>query len=460
MGIKQQVKEAVELVERGLDKNIRICVTGLSGSGKTAFITSLVNQLLHQRQSNKLPFWLAHAEKRILAVQVIPYQDLHIPEFKYQEALASIEAHEWPSSTRSISQIRLSVKYQIKNKWLKKVQKNSHLNIDIIDYPGEWLLDLPLLNLSYSNWCQQFNDWVSKEPQSSLAQEWLQKYDEFSQAQLDETAIKDLSAVFKKLLLRCKESEDGIHFIQPGRFVLPGDLEGAPVLDFFPIPNGYVLSTDSKPYKLLEQRYNYYREQVVKPFFKEYFSKVDRQLLLVDVLKVLNQGYDSYKELQQTLSKLVTSFNYGQTNWLKRMFQPKINKLIMAASKSDHVPPEQQNAMKSFLSNMLMDAENQVGYQGVDVNTLVFSSIEAAEPVMAEHKGKKIACVKGVELGIGKEIINYPGKIPLEPMSKAQWQQQEYNFIDFALPDIVTDKQFPHQRMDRLIELLIGDKFL
>jgi uncharacterized protein len=26
------------------------------------------------------------------------------------------------------------------------------LNLDIVDYPGEWLLDLPLLSLSFAEW--------------------------------------------------------------------------------------------------------------------------------------------------------------------------------------------------------------------------------------------------------------------------------------------------------------------
>ncbi|SQE31235.1 Predicted ATPase [Mannheimia haemolytica] len=34
-------------VQRGLDNHLRLAVTGLSRSGKTAFITSLVDQLLH-----------------------------------------------------------------------------------------------------------------------------------------------------------------------------------------------------------------------------------------------------------------------------------------------------------------------------------------------------------------------------------------------------------------------------
>ncbi len=457
MAIKKQLKQAVELLDRGLDKNIRVCVTGLSGSGKTAFITSLINQLLHQKKA-QLPFWLAHAEARILGVKQVTYSDLHIPEFPYKEAISALETHQWPQSTTNISQSRISIKYEVKNKWLKRVQPHSHLNIDIIDYPGEWLLDLPLLDLNFYTWSKQFCEWADKKPQSKLADEWYQSINSLLKATSSESDIKLLAKEFRQFLVRCKESSEGIHFIQPGRFVLPGDLDGAPVLDFFPVPRNLILSDELT--EKLEQRFNYYRDNIVRPFFKEYFSSVDRQLLLVDVLKVLNHGYDSYRELQQTLSKLITSFDYGQTNWLKRMFQPKINKLIIASSKSDQVPPEQHNAMKSFLSNMLIDAENQVGYQGIDVATVVFSAIQVTEPVLAEHENKKLACVKGVELENNKEVINYPGKIPSEPMSKKQWSEQRYNFIDYAIPDLATHKQLPHHRMDRVIELLIGDKFL
>ncbi len=461
--MKKHLKEAIALVERGLDKNVRVCVTGLSGSGKTAFITSIVNQLLHHKTSNKLPFWLAHAEERILAVKVIPYQDLHIPEFPYEESLKLIEEQlQWPDSTRNISQIRISIKYLIENKWIRKLQTSSYLNLDIVDYPGEWLLDLPMLNMNYEQWCRSYFDWLQHSPQASRAESWLENLNRLDIANVaNEIEIKNLSQQFRDFLIDCKKSNDGIHYIQPGRFVLPGDLDGAPVLDFFPvkISDAHTINSHSN-FSQLEQRFNYYRDQVVKPFFKEYFSKVDRQLLLVDCLKVLNQGYDSYKELQQTLGKIITSFNYGQSNWFKRMFQPKINKLIIAASKSDHVPPDQQNHLKKFLANMLLHAENQVGYQGVDVSNLVFSAISTTQAVAAEHNKQQLTCVKGIEASTGKEIVNYPGKIPIEPMSKQQWQQQQFNFVDFAIPDLAANQQLPHQRMDQLIEQLIGDKFL
>jgi predicted YcjX-like family ATPase len=44
-----------EVVNRALDRSVRLAVTGLSRSGKTVFITSLVHQLLLGLHGAKLP---------------------------------------------------------------------------------------------------------------------------------------------------------------------------------------------------------------------------------------------------------------------------------------------------------------------------------------------------------------------------------------------------------------------
>ncbi|SFU58780.1 hypothetical protein SAMN05421784_11331 [Xenorhabdus koppenhoeferi] len=43
--MKRLQNELTALVNRGMDRHLRLAATGLSRSGKTAFITSLINQL-------------------------------------------------------------------------------------------------------------------------------------------------------------------------------------------------------------------------------------------------------------------------------------------------------------------------------------------------------------------------------------------------------------------------------
>ncbi len=45
--IKRLQNELTSLVKPGMNRHLCLAVTGLSRSGKTAFITDFVNQLLH-----------------------------------------------------------------------------------------------------------------------------------------------------------------------------------------------------------------------------------------------------------------------------------------------------------------------------------------------------------------------------------------------------------------------------
>ena len=146
-------KELNELVNRGLDRTLCIAVTGLSRSGKTAFITSLINQLLHINRvdNSHLPLFDAARRHGIIAVKRIPQLDLSVPRFDYEGNLNALSQQppKWPQSTKGVSETRLAIRYQRSGGLLRHVKEKGTLYLDIFDYPGEWLLDLPLLDLDF-----------------------------------------------------------------------------------------------------------------------------------------------------------------------------------------------------------------------------------------------------------------------------------------------------------------------
>ena len=107
--------ELQTLVQRGLDNHLRLAVTGLSRSGKTAFITSLVDQLLHYQTAN-LPLFQAVKSGQIVSVKRIEQGDLTIPRFEYDKNRQCLEETpaRWCDSTRGISEIRLAIRYKRK----------------------------------------------------------------------------------------------------------------------------------------------------------------------------------------------------------------------------------------------------------------------------------------------------------------------------------------------------------
>ncbi len=198
-----------------------------------------------------------------------------------------------PVPTRDVSEIRLALKYKPNKTTKKLLSKTAVLNVDIIDYPGEWLLDLPLLDMDFASWSRTQFD-ALKGQRLELANPWLEALDSVDlNAEASEKQLEQVANAYSDYLHACKDS--GLHWVQPGRFVLPGELAGAPVLQFFPcrVDEGVKPSKGSN-LAMLEARYHEYQQKVVKAFYKHHFATFDRQIVLVDCLQPLNAGDEAF----------------------------------------------------------------------------------------------------------------------------------------------------------------------
>ncbi len=118
----------------------------------------------------------------------------------------------------------------------------------------------------------------------------------------------------------------------PGRFLMPGDLEGSPALTFAPLPPDAAVGEGSLK-AAFARRYESYKSLVVKPFFRDHFSRLDRQIVLVDVLSALNAGADAVNELEGALGDALAAFRVGQGGFLSSLFSPRIGKLLVRRHK-------------------------------------------------------------------------------------------------------------------------------
>ncbi len=142
----------------------RLGVTGLSRAGKTVFITALVHGLM---RGGRFPVFEAYSEGRIAGARLAPQPDDAVPRFDYEEHFrALVEERRWPKSTRRISELRIVIDYQSRNGAMRS------LTLDIVDYPGEWLLDLPLMNLTYEQWSVDSVARSRAAPRAGLATPW------------------------------------------------------------------------------------------------------------------------------------------------------------------------------------------------------------------------------------------------------------------------------------------------
>lgn len=463
----QSVKHKVSLTGARLaDQHVSLAVTGLSRSGKTAFITSLVNQLLEANSNAELAFFSVLQQGRFYGARRESQPDLSVSRFTYEEGMANLNATpaKWPEPTNGVSQIRLRLKYRHQSSLRRLLSEDGQMILDITDYPGEWLLDLPLLEMDYIHWCQKFWDDMKDSNRAALAADFLSELAQLKPDESgDEVLLQNLAASFTAYLHRAKEA--GYQLIQPGRFVLPGELAGAPVLQFFPVAKDELLNNridwqnapQGSNAKLLVERFEHYKNQVIKPFYREHFKGFDRQVILVDCLTALNKGQHSFNDLQKAINWLLGSFHYGKSSLLKRLFSPKIDKLVFAASKADHITPDQQDNLVKLLESMLHQARQQIQFEGVVTESTAIAAICASKAGTSLYHGEQLNVLRGNDQQ-GAVVTLFPGEVPERCPEPTFWQKQGFDFPQFSPParDIVS--ALPHIRMDQLLEFLLADK--
>ena len=456
-------RELSNLIERGRDRQLRLAVTGLSQAGKTAFLTSLVNQLRHAGVEAQLDMLPAAREGRLLGAQRLNQPDLGVPRFPYDPGMAALRdtPPRWPAPTRGISELRLQLRYRpAQQGWLSP--DIAHLTLDLFDYPGEWLLDLPLLQHDFYSWSQA-QPLHTGDQRRALFSEWLAEVETLDPAaEADEAQLASLADAYAQGLRRAKQA--GFSNLQPGRFLLPGELDGAPVLQFFPLPRLTMTreELDALPptslYATLAARFRYYQQQVVRPFYHDHFRRFDRQIVLVDVLGALNAGPERFEDLSQALGQLMQSFDYGKRSLLTRLFAPRIDRLAIAATKADHVTPDQHGHVVQLLEALLAEPLKDLRFANVPVKALSLAAIRATEAREVMHNGKRSPALRGTTLE-GEDVLVYPGDVPPRLPTHNFWHQQGFDFPSFR-PMEAPSEALAHIRMDAAIDWLIGDKLV
>ena len=462
-------REINQIINRGFDRTLRLAVTGLSRSGKTAFITSLINQLLHinQEANAHLPLFEAARNQSILAVKRVPQQDLSIPRFDYEANLNDLMNNppQWCQSTRGVSETRLAIRFERQSGLLRHFKERGTLYLDIFDYPGEWLLDLPLLNLDFQQWSlEQAN--ITSGVRQQFAQDWLDKLKKLDlSAVVNEDVLAQIAKSYTDYLLACKA--EGMQFIQPGRFVLPGELEGAPVLQFFPLlhlseEQWSKLKREAKSnsyFAVLNKRYDYYRNKVVKGFYENYFSTFDRQVILADCLTPLNHSQQAFIDMQTGLNQLFKNFHYGKRNLLNRLFSPNIDKLMFVATKADHITTDQIQNLISLMRQLVQEGGRHVEFEGIDTEYTAIAAIRATKQVLVNQNGKQIKAIQGVRSVDKQQITLYPGSVPSKLPNAEFWSKQSFDFDSFEPQVLQQGESIPHLRMDAVLQFLLADRF-
>ncbi len=452
---------------------LRFGVTGLSRAGKTVFITALVHNLV---RGGRLPLFEAHASGRIASAALKPQPSMHVARFQYEEHVRTLVGkREWPQSTRAISELRLTVNYESASGW-NRAFGAGRLNIDIVDYPGEWLLDLPLLAMSFPEWSRQAMALSRLPSRARLAKAWhakLKSADPVKPAS-EETA-EDLARAFTGYLAACRRDENALSTLPPGRFLMPGDLEGSPALTFCPLdledgemPRGSLA-------RMMADRYEAYKDVVVRPFFRDHFARLDRQIVLVDALQAINAGPEAVADLETALTDILSCFRPGRASLLSPLIGRRIDRILFAATKADHLHHENHDRLEAVLGRLVDSAISRARFAGAKVEVLAIAAVRATHEAMMQQRGESLPVIVGTPLAgetIDGETFDgktqtaiFPGDLPADPakLFDGNANKPELRFVRFKPPKLETgadglELSLPHIRLDRALQFLFGDR--
>jgi uncharacterized protein len=450
---------------------LRLGVTGLSRSGKTIFITALVHALV---AGGRLPMFRAQASGRIRRVALTPQPDAAVPRFAYEDNLAALAGADrhWPASTTRISELSIEIEYESGASWFAGARK---LTLDIVDYPGEWLLDLPLIEQSYADFCRESLEAARQPGRLELSGEWRAHLVSLDpKAPTSEATAIAAADAFRRYLAAARAEPHALSLLPPGRFLMPGELAQSPALTFAPLDLGEGAITEGSLAALMEQRFEAYRRHVALPFFRDHFARLDRQIVLVDLLTPLNAGAAAVADLEAALDRVLAAFRVGRNSLISALFAPRADKVLFAATKADRLHHRSHDRLQVILGLLVERALRRADDAGAKTQSLALAAIRATREAKVRDGRATLDAVVGIpEAGerIGDQLFDglteaaiYPGELPDDPKAALDAKGGlDLRFLRFRPPLVEADAMgkplpAPHIRLDRAIDFLLGDR--
>jgi predicted YcjX-like family ATPase len=436
-------------------ERLRLAVTGLSRAGKTVFLTSLVANLIAAgRGARTLPALSDAAGGRIRRVFVVPADTETVPRFDPEAHLAALAADppRWPERTEDFSTLSIAVDVERRTS-LGGILPERRVTLDLIDYPGEWLLDLPLLGTGYAEWSAATLARLRRGRRAEAAATFL----DFLEALPPDAPAEDALArrgygLYRDALRACRDTH-GLRLLQPGRFLNPGPRGEAPLLWFFPLPE----TARGGLAALCARRYAAYLDDQRTTFLDPFFSRFHRQVVLVDVLGALHAGQEAFEDTADALAAIAGVISGA--NLIERLLGAAPTRVAFAATKADHVPTRARDALAALLEHLALGARGRAEASGAATAFHALAAIRCTEDAVATLEGRAFPAVRGILLNEGKGATIYPGEVPMKPPEPAFWDAAFFQMPEFRPPrlDPAGGSGVPHLGMDGLLAWLLGD---
>jgi predicted YcjX-like family ATPase len=329
--------------------------------------------------------------------------------------------------------------------------------LELLDYPGEWLLDLPLLTQDFTEWSEATLRRLEGPETVGIARDFLGFARGLPAAAAADEALALTGHRLYTNTLRRLRNEAGLSFLQPGRFLMPPPGDAPPWTLFFPMLGRGGLAS------LMQERYDAYVGAVRRDLVSPLFGDLDRLVVLADVLSALHQGKSAFADAQTALAAAAGALRWGRswTDWLaafSRLELPSrsIERVAFVATKADHVAARQRGNLAALMRRLTSVPEGSATSAAFAV-----ASVRCTEDVVETLAGRPVSAVRGRILGESRPARSYPGEVPDTPPDDPFWQHRFLALPDFEplRPPEEGRGGVPHVGLDTLLAFLLADIF-
>lgn len=440
--LRNAIADGADTLERRLNEDrVELAVTGLSRAGKTVFVTSLIANLLAAghgaRTLPKLQDRLARADgaSRLHGVRILGAGTSALPHFDFDAKFARLAeaAPAWPERTGDLATIGLELALEPEGALRTRLGRR-RLRLDILDYPGEWLLDMPLRASSYRAWSEATLAQLREVPRAALFAPFLDFLAAFDgSAPPDEGALRRGHALYRDGLRAC-QTRFGLRDLQPGRFLAPGPQGDLPFMWFFPAPPPGRAPARGSAAELLERRFDTYRAHV-GGFFDRLFGRADAHVVLVDVLGALHAGRAAFADTERAIAALSGAMAAGAASGrlARAATRRRPPAVVFVATKADHVPAMRRENLRNLLRAV---SEGAGGTLGARLRHRVAASVLSTEDGVREADGRAVEVVVGQPLGDERRRPFDPGDVPSGRPPESFWSGRFFELPVFRPPPI------------------------
>src|SRR5690606_2691881 len=146
---------------------------------------------------------------------------------------------------------------------------------------------------------------------------------------------------------------------------------------------------------MMERRYEAYKTHVVKPFFREHIARLDRQIVLIDVMQALNAGSASVADLERALTEILACFRPGRGSFLTDFFTHRIDRILVAATKADHIHHTAHDRLQAIVRRLADRAIERANFSGAEVDVLAMAAVRATREGTVKQGREELPVIIG-----------------------------------------------------------------